>query len=57
MRTKFLRSILFFALIVGAMMVTTAWAVPFTFQKGDIVVGVGQGQYKVFDPTGVLLTT
>lgn len=57
MRTKFLRSTLPLALIVGAMMVTTAWAGPFTFQKGDIVVGVGLGQYKVFDPTGVLLTT
>jgi WD40 repeat protein len=29
----------------------------FSFQLGDIVVGVGSGQYKVFDPSGNFLTT
>lgn len=38
--------------------VTTAQAGPFTFAPGDVVVGVGDGQYKVFDPTlTTLLTT
>lgn len=34
----------------------TLWAGPFTFEQGDIVAGIGNGQYKVFDPAGNLLT-
>jgi len=57
MKEKFLRTTLPLAFIVGALMVTTAWAGPFTFKKGDIVAGVGNGQYKVFDPMGNFLIT
>ncbi len=57
MKRKLMRSTLPLAFILGALMVTTAWAGPFSFQSGDIVVGVGLGQYKVFDSTGTLLTT
>ena len=46
------------AIAFGLGLAATAQAGSFTgFQLGDIVVGVGNGQYKVFDPTGNLLTT
>jgi hypothetical protein len=32
-----------------------AQAGPFTFASGDIIVGVGNGMYKVFDSTGTNL--
>ncbi|MDQ2842178.1 MAG: hypothetical protein M3Y72_14285 [Acidobacteriota bacterium] len=32
-------------------------AASFTFQKGDIVAGTGDGTYKVFSSTGTFLTT
>jgi hypothetical protein len=44
--------------IIGTLLVTTAWAGSFTFQKGDIVVGFdGQPEYRVYDANGKLLTT
>jgi len=57
MKGRSLRYVLTLAAICSALLVATAWAGPFTFQKGDIVVGVGLGHYKVFDPVGNLLTT
>lgn len=42
------------ALCFGAV---CAEASSFSFQLGDIVAGTGNGKYKVFSPTGTLLTT
>ena len=44
-------------LIAGLSITSTALAGGFTFQKGDIVAGAGNGTYNVFDPNGNLLTT
>lgn len=57
MKKRLLPMTLLAVLVVGWAFVGTAQAGPFTFSKGDIVAGIGRGQYKVFDPAGNLLTT
>ncbi len=51
------RHVLLSAFTALTLSLSSVRAASFTFQKGDIVAGIGSGQYKVFDPSGTLLTT